>query len=154
MEKPPSQGRNLARLSVIEWVAERLLTRIDRAAQGIESPLATMEAMFMRHIEFVADHPGVPRMMMGELQRDGSTQAKRMIQTLIKQYRERLYRLVDKAKESGELPFTLSNQSAATLFIGTIQGLIMQSLLADDMEGLRRDAPRVFKIYRCSIENS
>ncbi|WP_052501226.1 hypothetical protein [Methylophaga nitratireducenticrescens] len=64
MEKLPSQGHTLARLSVIEWVAERLLTRIDQAALGIESPLAAMEALFMRHIAFVADHPGVPKMMM------------------------------------------------------------------------------------------
>ena len=140
--------------AVIEWVAQRLLARIDRAAQGIESPLAAMEAMFMSHIEFVAEHPGVPRMMLGELQRAGSTPAKRMVRTLIKHYRERLHRLVEKAKENGELPFTLDNEAAATLFIGTIQGLVMQSLLTGDMEGIRRDAPRVFNIYRCGIENS
>ena len=62
--------------AVMEWVAERLLARIDRSAQGIESPLAAMEAMFMSHIEFVAEHPGVPRMMFGELQRAESTPAK------------------------------------------------------------------------------
>ena len=61
--------------AVMEWVAERLLARIDRSAQGIESPLAAMEAMFMSHIEFVAEHPGVPRMMFGELQRAESTPA-------------------------------------------------------------------------------
>nr|WP_202971555.1 hypothetical protein [Methylophaga nitratireducenticrescens] len=49
---------------------------------------------------------------------------------------------------------TLDNQATVTLFIGTIQGLVMQSLLAGDMEGIRHDAPRVFKIYRCGIENS
>ena len=72
--------------AVMEWVAERLLARIDRSAQGIESPLAAMEAMFMSHIEFVAEHPGVPRMMFGELQRAESTPAKRMVQTLIQRY--------------------------------------------------------------------
>ncbi|WP_052501227.1 TetR family transcriptional regulator C-terminal domain-containing protein [Methylophaga nitratireducenticrescens] len=77
-----------------------------------------------------------------------------MIQTLIKHYRERLHRLIDKAKKSGELSSTLDNQATVTLFIGTIQGLVMQSLLAGDMEGIRHDAPRVFKIYRCGIENS
>lgn len=140
--------------AVIEWVAVRLLARIDRAAEGIESPLEAMEAMFMSHIEFVIEHPGVPRMMMGELQRAGTTPAKRMVRTLIKHYSERLHHLVEKAKENGELPFTLDNEAAATLFIGTIQGLVMQSLLAGDMEGIRRDAPRVFKIYRSGIENS
>lgn len=137
--------------AVMEWVAERLLARIDRSAQGIESPLAAMEAMFMSHIEFVAEHPGVPRMMFGELQRAESTPAKRMVQTLIQRYGERLHRLIEKGKASGELSPSLDNEAAATLFIGTIQGLVMQSLLAGDVGRMHRDAPRVFAIYRRGI---
>lgn len=136
--------------AVMEWVAERLLARIDHAAQGIESPLAAMEAMFMSHVEFVAEHPGVPRMIFGELQRAESP-AKRMVRTLLQRYEERLHRLIEKGKASGELSSTLDNAAAATLFIGTIQGLVMQSLLAGDMQRLRRDAPRVFAIYRRGI---
>ena len=137
--------------AVMEWVAERLLARIDRSAQGIESPLAAMEAMFMSHIEFVAEHPGVPRMMFSELQRGESTPAKRMVQTLIQRYGQRLHGLIEKGKASGELSPSLDNEAAVTLFIGTIQGLVMQSLLAGDVERIRHDAPRVFAIYRRGI---
>lgn len=139
--------------AVMEWVAERLLARIDRAAIGIESPLAAMQAMFMSHVEFVAEHPGVPRMMFGELQRAESTAAKRMVQTLIQRYGERLHRLIEKGKLCGELSTTLDADAAATLFIGTIQGLVMQSLLAGDMERIRHDAPRVFAIYQRGIRS-
>ena len=137
--------------AVMEWVAERLLARIDHSAQGIDSPLAAMEAMFMSHIEFVVEHPGVPRMMFGELQRAESTPAKRMAQTLIQRYGERLHRLIEKGKACGELSQSLDNEAAATLFIGTIQGLVMQSLLAGDVRRMHRDAPRVFAIYRRGI---
>lgn len=137
--------------AVMEWVAERLLARVDRAAQGIESPLAAMQAMFMGHVEFVVEHPGVPRMMFGELQRAESTAAKRMVQTLIRSYGERLHRLIEKGKACGELSPTLDGEAAATLFIGTIQGLVMQSLLAGDVGRIRTDAPRVFAIYRRGI---
>ncbi|MDZ4142054.1 MAG: TetR/AcrR family transcriptional regulator [Methylotenera sp.] len=137
--------------AVMEWVAERLLARIDRAAKGVESPLAAMEAMFMSHIEFVSEHPGVPRMMFGELQRTESTPAKRMVQILIQQYGERLHHLIEKGKTNGELSPTLDAEAAATLFIGTIQGLVMQSLLAGEVGRMRLDAPRVFAIYRRGI---
>ncbi len=137
--------------AVMEWVAERLLARIDRAAQGAESPLAAMQAMFMAHVEFVAEHPGVPRMMFGELQRAESTPAKRMVQTLIQRYGERLHRLIENGKACGELSATLDSEAAVTLFIGTIQGLVMQSLLAGDVARIRREAPRVFAIYRRGI---
>lgn len=138
--------------ATMEWVAERLLTRIDRSACGIESALEAMEAMFMSHIDFVAEHPGVPRMIFGELQRAESSAAKRMVQTLIRRYAERLQVLIEKGKANGELAGELDDEAAAMLFIGTIQGLVMQSMLDGDMQRIRRDAPRVFAVYRRGIE--
>lgn len=137
--------------AVMAWVAERLLARIDRSARGASSPLAAMEAMFMSHIEFVAEHPGVPRMIFGELQRAESTPAKRMVQTLIQRYGERLHRLIEDGKACGEVPSSVDSEAAAILFIGVIQGLVMQSLLAGDVARLRRDAPSVFAVYRRGI---
>lgn len=137
--------------AVMEWVAERLIARMDKAAQAVASPLAAIESMFMAHVEFVAEHPGVPRMMFGELQRAGETAPKRMAQALIRRYGERLHRLIEEGIAQGELNPALDVEAAATLFVGTIQGLVMQSLLAGDVANIRRDAPRVFAIYRRGI---
>jgi hypothetical protein len=138
----------------MDWVAKRLLARIDRAAKGINSPLEALEAIFMIHVEFVAEHPGVPRMLFGELQRAELTPAKRMAQTLIKNYGERLLLLIEKGKSCGELSNSLDAEAAATLFIGTIQGLVMQSLLTGNMEHIRSNAPRVFAIYSRGIRSA
>ena len=137
--------------AVMTWVAERLLSRVDKAAQSVGSPIAALEAIFMTHIDFVAEHPGVPRIMFGELQRAGQTAPKRMVETLIREYGERLHQLIEKGKAQGELDPGLDAEAAATLFIGTIQGLVMQTLLAGDVSIIRRDAPRVFAIYRRGI---
>lgn len=138
--------------AVMEWVAERLLDRVERAAAGMDSPLAALESMFMAHVDFVAEHPGVPRMMFGELQRAGTTPAKRMVQTLVRRYGERLGGVIEAGKTDGELDAALDSEAAAILFIGTIQGLVMQSLLAGDVKQMRVEAPRVFAIYRRGIE--
>lgn len=140
--------------AVMEWVAERLLDRVERAAAGMDSPLAALESMFMAHVDFVAEHPGVPRMMFGELQRAGVTPAKRMVQTLVRRYGERLGGLIEAGKTDGELDAALDSEAAAILFIGTIQGLVMQSLLAGDVKRMRTEAPRVFAIYRKGIAAS
>ena len=140
--------------ATMTWVSERLLLRVDKAAEGAVSPAAALEAMFMAHIDFVAKHPGVPRMLFGELQRSGETLAKRMVQTLIRQYEQRLRRLMKAGKAQGELDADLNVDAAAVLFIGTIQGLVMQSLLAGKVSGIRRAAPGAFAIYRRGIENS
>ncbi|MDE2433717.1 MAG: TetR/AcrR family transcriptional regulator [Burkholderiales bacterium] len=137
--------------AVMSWVAERLLTRVDQAAQGCTSPLAALEAMFLAHIAFVTEHPGVPRMLFGELQREGDTLPKKMVQTLIRQYRARLQRLLEQGKATEELDVHLDVDAAAVLFIGSIQGLVMQSLIAGDVASLRADAPGVWSIYRRGI---
>jgi len=135
----------------MSWVSERLLTTVDKAAESAASPAAALEAMFMTHIDFVAKHPGVPRMLFGELQRAGDTLAKRMVQTLLRQYEQRLRRRLEEGKTQGELDANLNVDAAAVLFIGTIQGLIMQSLLAGKVGRIQKDARAVYAIYRRGI---
>ncbi|WP_345797449.1 TetR/AcrR family transcriptional regulator [Castellaniella sp. MT123] len=139
--------------AVMSWVAERLLARVDKAAEGTASPVTALEAVFMTHVDFVSKHPGVPRMLFGELQRPGDTPPKQIAQTLIRHYGERLCRLLDAGKAQGELDAGLDVDAAAVLFIGTIQGLVMQSLLAGDVARIRRDAPGVFAIYRRGVRS-
>lgn len=137
--------------AVLAWVSNRLLNRIDKAAEGVESPLSAMQAIFMAHIDFVVKHPGAPRMLLGELQRAESTPAKQLAATLFKNYETRLLSQIEKGKASGEIRPALDSVAAATLFIGTIQGLVVQSLLTGDLKRMRKDAPRVFAIYRHGI---
>ena len=140
--------------ATMTWVGERLLVSVDKAAEGAASPAAALKAIFMAHIDFVTKHPGVPRMLFGELQRSGETLAKRMVQTLIRQYEQRLRRLMEAGKAQGELDANLDVDAAAVLFIGTIQGLVMQSLLAGKVRCIRRDAPAAFAIYLRGITHT
>ena len=138
--------------AVMEWVSERLLARIDAAAAGIDSPRAALQAMFMAHVGFVAAHPGVPRIIFGELQRAGQTLPKQLVQTLVSSYSARLHQRIAQGQAQGELRADLDVPAAATLFIGTVQGLVMQSLITGDMARMCDDAPRVFAIYQRGIE--
>lgn len=140
--------------AVMSWVSGRLLARVDSAAERAASPLVALEAVFMAHIEFVASHPGVPRILFGELQRPGETLPKRMVQTLIQRYGERIHRLLEAGKAQGEIDPKLDVDAAAVLFVGTVQGLVMQSLLAGDVGRIRREAPGVFAIYRRGIASA
>ncbi|WP_319586519.1 TetR/AcrR family transcriptional regulator [uncultured Desulfobulbus sp.] len=137
--------------AVMEWVQDRLLARIDQAAHNIKSPLTAMEAMFMSHIEFVIEHPGVPRMLFGELQRAELTPAKRVAHMLVQRYTERICTCIEQGKAIKEISLDVDTRSAAILFLGTVQGLVMQSLLTGDIQHIRTEAPGVFIIYRRGI---
>jgi AcrR family transcriptional regulator len=140
--------------AVMEWVAERLLARVDRAAAQAASPVAALQAIFLAHADFVAEHPGVPRMLFGELQRAGATPAKRLARTLLERYGERIRARLEAGKAAGEVSAALDVDAAVTLFVGTLQGLIMQSMLAGDILRIRQDAPRVFAIYLAGIRSA
>jgi len=140
--------------AVMVWVADFLLERIAKAAEGAASPLKALEAVFMAHTGFISEHPGVPRILFGELQQPGETLAKQTVQTLLRNYGERLHDLLEAGKAQGELDAKLNVSAAAVLFIGTIQGLVMQSLLAGDPARIRRDAPGVFAIFRNGIRSA
>jgi AcrR family transcriptional regulator len=130
--------------AVMDWVAERLMGRVDRAARTAASPLGALEAIFMAHVAFIAEHPGVPRMMFGELQRPGDSATRRMVQALLERYRDRLRALIEQGRAIGELDPEVDPDQAALLFVGTIQGLVMQSLVAGDVQQVRRDAAGAF----------
>ena len=133
--------------AVMEWVAERLMQRIERAVTEAPGPLAALRSMFLAHAGFVVEHPGVPRMMFGELQRAEASAPKRMAQTLIRRYGERVRALLAAGQAAGEVAADIDLDAATTLFIGTIQGLVMQSLLAGEPERISREAPAVLALY-------
>lgn len=140
--------------AVMEWIADRLLSRIDAAVKENPSPLSALRSMFMTHVDFVVEYPGIPRMLFGELQRATETGAKRMARTLMSRYTERLEGLIEKGKSFGELDPGLDAEASAILFIGTLQGMVMQSLIAGEVKRIRRDAPRVFAIYERGIRRA
>lgn len=138
--------------AVMEWVAEGLLQKTGQAASLANSPLAALEAMFFSHVEFVLAHPGVPRILFGELQRAGATPAKEIACKLVQTYRNRLKEYIEQGKKQGELRSDLEVAVAVTLFIGIVQGLLVQAMLAEDLDIMRRTVPRAFTIYRRGIQ--
>lgn len=140
--------------AVMAWVAEQLLARLDNSIPGKISTLAALEAMFMAHAEFVVDYPGVPHLLFSELQCAEKTASKAIVQALIQRYGKRLHRLIEEGKTNKELATDLDTEAAITLFIGMLQGLVVQSLLAGDVGHIRHDAPRVFAIYRRGIRRT
>lgn len=139
--------------SVMEWVADSLLKRVDYATDAARSPLEALEAIFMTHIDFVTQHPGVPRILLAELQRAEMTPAKEMVQTMLKRYEERLCSLIEQGKSCGELEPTVATASAAILFIGTIQGLVIRSLLTENPKKTQSDAVGVFAVYQRGVRS-
>ena len=139
-------------MAVLDWVDAELIAALDAAAQQGATPLEGLERVFMAHIRFVVASPGVPRIIFHELQHPDDTPLKQRVRALLGRYRQILARLLDAAADRGLLLAGLDRQAAATLFIGTIQGLVMQSMLAGGASAIEDGARRVVALYLRAIE--
>ncbi len=71
---------------VMGWVAERLMKHIHKAIKSEDSAIDKLQSMFLAHISFVSKHPGIPRILFGELQHDKNSVPKQMVKQLIALY--------------------------------------------------------------------
>lgn len=144
-------GKDAIWMAVLDWVDAELIAALDAAAQQGATPLDGLERVFMAHVRFVVASPGVPRIIFHELQHPDDTPLKQRVRALLGRYRQILARLLEAAADQGLLLAGLDRQAAASLFIGSIQGLVMQSMLAADASSIEDDARRVVALYLRAI---
>lgn len=147
--------------AAMAWVQTTLLARLDAAAitataptaaVGPPGPLDAMRAMFMAHVDFVTAHPGVPRVLFHELQNPQDSPAKQQVQALMAAYQQRLRRLLAVAADQAPgLAPGLDHEVAAALFVGMVQGLVMQAMASGQLARMSTQAGPMFTLYLRAI---
>jgi AcrR family transcriptional regulator len=138
-------------LAVIDFAHHALLDRLHAAAASQAMPLTALRAVFLAHVDFVVEQPGVPRVIFQELQHAQDTPLKARVRQLMQAYRELLMGLLHRAQAAQQLAPGTDLQAAAVLFIGSVQGLVMQSLLSGQVSAMRQQAPPVFDLFQQAI---
>jgi len=132
--------------AVFDWVQIELGALVESALAAGGTPLEALRRVFLAHVDFVAHHPGVPRILFHELQRPAASAFHERVRAMVTGYRYRLCGVLADAKKSGQLPDALDEEAAAVLFIGTVQGLVVQSTLFGGEGGMRDAAQRLFPL--------
>jgi AcrR family transcriptional regulator len=149
-------------LAVMEWVTQQLLARLEAAAQapapdtppGAACALDALGRVFMAHVGFIIECPGVPRLIFHDLQQPADSPLKRQLGVLLQRYRQLLTRLLQSAVQQGEVPADLDIAASVTMFIGIVQGLAMQSILAGRSADLAGESARVLPLYLRSLRKA
>ena len=140
--------------AVVDWVTRRASARVDEAARTATSPLEALEIVFLAQIESHARHPGVPRIMFGELQRAEDTLAKGLVRKFMGQYIRKLQVFIEQGKAGGQISPAVDAKAAATLFVGLIQGMVLQSLVSGNLGIVRKKARDVFALYLRAVRRT
>ena len=139
-------------LAAIEWLEGRLLGLLESAAKSAKDPLDGLRGVFFSHVDFAIARPGVPRLVFNELQQPAESPIKAAVRQMLERHRRLVRELLDAAAAQGQIDRHVDRGAATTLFVGTIQGLVMQSMLAGAGQSMRRSADQVFPLFLRSLE--
>jgi AcrR family transcriptional regulator len=134
-------------LAVMHWIRERLMKVLEKAAAEASDPLDAIQRMFLAHIAFISKHPAIPRILFSELQNKKQGKLRQLIQEIMSGYEGRIAGLLETAKAQGMVDEALDSKSAAVLYIGMIQGLVMQVSIFGGKRSLLQEAEKTFPIF-------
>lgn len=161
-------------LAAMEWLVGNLMSTLTQAAQQTDSPVAALRCVFEAHVAFVSRHPGVPRLVFHVMQQPDLPELQNQARDMMQGYRAMIQDLLQQAVVSGDAARDLDLAAAATMFLGLLQGLVMQSLTIsarrpaaeqqDPQTGPHRlgsgkpasmlaQAPAVFELYRRALRD-
>jgi TetR/AcrR family transcriptional regulator len=135
------------RLAVIEWIETQLMAKLGDAQASAPNVLSSLEAMFLTHVKFIREFPGVPRLVFAELQQPDSSPMRQRVQQIMRRYRQMLAETLGKAKAAQLIRNDVDVQAAAALFLGAIQGLVMQSMLGGVSSDAEETVLGVLQLY-------
>jgi AcrR family transcriptional regulator len=143
-------------LAVMQWVRDRLMGVMGRAAEQGSDPLDALQRMFFAQIEFIASHPAIPRVLVSEHLHGRSAALRRLVTEIMLGYEAKIAGLLADAQAQGLARVDLDVHAAATLYIGMIQGLVMQTSILRGQRTLTArtltaEAARTFPVYLQAI---
>jgi AcrR family transcriptional regulator len=134
-------------LAVMHWIREALMKVLGKAAAEAGDPLDAIQRMFMAHVAFVSKHPAIPRILFSELQHKKDGKMRPLIQELVSGYEAKIAALLEAAKQQSLVDEALDSKSAAVLYIGMIQGLVMQVSIFGGKRSLQQEAQKIFPLF-------
>ncbi|MCB4361993.1 TetR/AcrR family transcriptional regulator [Quatrionicoccus australiensis] len=139
------------RLAVIEWTETQLMAKLGDAQASAPDVLSGLEAMFLAHVKFIREFPGVPRLVFAELQQPDSSPVRQRVQQIMRRYRQMLAETLGKAKAAQLIRDDVDVQAAAALFLGAIQGLVMQSMLGGASSDADEPVIGILQLYLAGL---
>jgi TetR/AcrR family transcriptional regulator len=121
----------------VHWATAELDRRFQAVdQQGLDDPLAEIEALLIAHGAFLQANPGLLRMFFAELQRPETSPARDVGKAFLHRFRKRLAGLISTAQQQGLLGSPPAATELAEMLVALCQGLMLQALVHGTLDGL------------------
>lgn len=140
-------SKDMIWLAVVHWVRGRLMSVVDLAASQGSDPLDSLEKMFFAHLGFVEKFPAIPKLVFTDQLLKKNPKIRQLVRGILADYEEKVCRLLNQAKAQHLVRQDLDEHSAAAMFIGLIQGLVMRVSIIEARKSLVAEGKLIFPLF-------
>jgi AcrR family transcriptional regulator len=141
-------GRDAVLDAVVEMVERRLQANLRWAREQPGTAIDRLRGLLMRHVRFVRENQGVPRVMFSDEIVDRSPARRARTWGILRDYLAGVAELVRQGQGAGEIRSDLDAGTAAMLFLGIVQPGALLWHLSGGRFDITRHARRAWKPFR------
>jgi len=102
---------------------------------------------FAAHLGFVDKVPAIPKLIFSDQLLKKNPRIKELVRSILADYEARVGGLLAQAKAQNLVRSDLDEHSAAVMFTGIIQGLVLRVSIIEAQKSLIAEGKRVFPIF-------
>ncbi|MBU1044584.1 MAG: TetR/AcrR family transcriptional regulator [Candidatus Omnitrophica bacterium] len=140
-------GREAIVEAIVSEVEISLQKIISEACSKNNLPSQCLENIFLKHIEFLETHRGIPRVIFSDEMYSGNELLIRRLRGIVKQYMGGIKKVLKKGVEEKEFDSGLDIDAAAMTFMGFIQSTALQWILFRYSFSPKKRGKKIWKIY-------
>lgn len=140
-------GREAIVDAIVTQVEKSLKMIISESCHKNDLPSQCLENIFLRHVEFVERHKGIPRVIFSDEMASGNEEILIRLRGIVKQYVGEIKKALKKGIVEKEFDAELDLDVAAMMFLGFIQSIAMQWILFRYSFNLKKRGKKIWKIY-------
>jgi TetR/AcrR family transcriptional regulator, fatty acid metabolism regulator protein len=124
------------------------LKRIVKKSRKEESgPLSCLEKIFTKHISFLENHRGIPRIIFSDEMYSGNKKLALKLKGSVTEYGEEIKNILRQGIKDGSLDCNLDVDAAAIALVGLIQSTALQWVLFGYSFSPKTRAKKIWQIY-------
>jgi AcrR family transcriptional regulator len=116
------------------------------------APLASLEALMLGLVDYVARNPGMPRLLFHDAGCGERASYHQPLEQLVSMQRSLVAGLVRQAQQSGEVSGDADPELAAKLLVASLQGLLLQWQLSGRRAPLDREATAMLAFWAAALK--
>ena len=137
--------------TVMALVRERLLENVRAVALAVSDPMERLRLLLSRHVQFIAEHHALPRVVFSEEVYEGRPGRRRAMFRTIQTYLSNIADIIRQGQAGGCIRKDLDAPTLAVMFLGLIQPAAILSHMSGGEFDARRHAEHAWQIFADAI---